>query len=182
MKKFKQRLHSPHPPEDTWEALRTPIWKPLSTAVYPHLSVSYIELDVSTNLFRQDSRTIIRPARGKHRRQARELQLPGSVSMKIIELANGKRVDVFTKNEIIEGVIERSVEPSVGNTSTLSVEGEFAMKGMARLLTTFSRMGGSPPERLIFESNQKIIDLMPQIIADHADTQTQRCDLVSNSA
>jgi hypothetical protein len=182
MKRFKQQLHSPHSPEDTWEVLKTPVWKPLSETVYPHLSVSYIELDVSTNLFRQDSRTIIRPARGKHRLHARELQLPGSVSMKIVELAGGKRRDVFTENEVVEGFIERRVEAGVGNTSILMVEGEFAMKGMAKFLATFSRIGGQPPERLIFESNQKILDLTPAILADHAYTQNQRQELVSNSA
>ncbi len=182
MKRFKQQLHSSYSPEDTWEALRTPICKPLSTTIYPHLSMAYIKLDASTNLLRPGSHTIIRPASSRHREQAHELQLPGSVSMRVTELADNKRVDVFADNKVLEGFIERRVEAGVGDTSILLVEGELAMKGMAKFLAAFSRMNGQSPERLIFESNQRILDLTPLILTDHADTQNRRQELVSNSA
>lgn len=182
MKRFSQQLHSHHSAEDTWEALRTPIWQPVRDIIYPRMSVSYICLDADTNLLQENSRTIIRPATRKLRSLARSMQLPESVSAKIDSLTDNERIDIFTDNQVVEGYLKREVRQGVGGTSLLVVEGEFSLKGVASLLLGASRIASTTPEQMILESNQRVVDLTPQILAAHADIQSQRHDLVSNSA
>jgi hypothetical protein len=165
---FEHRLSSPHTAEDTWEVLRTPIWDHLGQQVYPYASLSYLSIDTHDSLLREGSMILVRPLRGLPPYITPSLRgsLPEHITMKIEELSDQKRVDVF-ESDVIQGKIERRVEPGENDTSILVVEGNVAVKGLDKLQLAFvNNSDKTPAYYLGLQANKKIIELTPRILDD----------------
>jgi hypothetical protein len=173
---FEHRLTSPHAAEDTWEALRTPVWNPLDRQIYPFLSLSYIYLDPESNLLQKHSRTIARPLKQLPSYITPELQttLPGHISVKVEELSNQRRIDVF-KSEMAKGRIERRVEPTDDNRSILVVEGDVAIEDLLEPhLTIMNNSNKTPAYYFGRQANQKIVELTPAILSSATLSNRER--------
>lgn len=162
---FEHRLPSPHSAEDTWEVLRTPIWDHLGKQVYPYASLSYVFIDPDS-LLRKGSRVLARPLKQLPNYITPSLRdtLPERITVKVEELSDQKRVDVFESGPI-KGEIERRVESNENDTSILVVEGNVAIEGLDKLqLAIMNNSDKTPAYYLGLQANKKIIELTPRIL------------------
>lgn len=169
MHDFRYELPSQHSPEELWKALNTPFNGEVGKEVYPHVSITYENLDQRDGQIQVGTRIIGTPDREKlNFIPMIEEMIPTEVSVKTVDISQDrKRLDIFEPHQIISGKMLRRAEADQGNMGLLVVEGSIAIHGLNKFWPS-SLLGDLDlvaATYLVRKPNEKIMELLPEILS-----------------